>query len=277
MKKIYYTILCLALTSFFISCNDDSDNMNEKYPIEEKWRNINLSTHYQVPSFTERDETGSLRIRISQDDTLHYSFTINNLKNTDKIEAAYFHAGNIVENGPIILNLPVGSFESGEKRIALRKSLVDSLRNNKNEIYFSIYTREAPGGLLRGQLNKRISMSVDVDLTGKNEIPVVNTTATGKAIIRLTSDKELYYKLDVQNLEAGDALTEANIYLGNDTVSKGSILVSLCKTGSDFGKANKLLLEDGILNSLKNGSTYINAFSKKHAAGVVRGQISQSK
>jgi hypothetical protein len=121
-------------------------------------------------------------------------------------------------------------------------------------------------------MNIGIDMAVDVALSGTNEVPPVVTTASGIALLRLTTDKKLYSRITVNNLEAGDALLFAHIHKAPIGVN-GSVIVDLAANAADFGVIKMTTLTDLLVTSVKVDPVYVNAHSTMHPGGVVRGQI----
>ena len=111
-----------------------------------------------------------------------------------------------------------------------------------------------------------------IQLSGANEVPPVNTTATGTAHLRLTADRTLYSKVIVEDLEAGDALRFSHVHSGATGVN-GPVEIFLCHTADDFGKNIVTTLTEAQYNLLLNGACYVNAHSNFHPPGLVRGQV----
>ena len=124
-----------------------------------------------------------------------------------------------------------------------------------------------------------------VGLSGLQEVPPVDTDASGKAKVRLRGDDRLKFKLKVCDIEEVFA---AHIHLGAFGVN-GPILLTLfdgdpfstdrCKTLSkgklDSGDLTGPLSDwDAFVEQLRNGNTYINVHTADHGGGEIRGQIS---
>lgn len=273
--KIFNFIKIVGVVAFvlfaFSSCNNDDDDNSREIIWE-----IPLSAKFQNPGLQNRPETGLLVMRLHNNTTLEYSFTVQNLTAGDVLTMAHFHTGDVLTNGGIILNFQptfLGNRASGT--LSIRQSLADSLWSSSNEIYFNVHSQQAPDGLVRGQVNADILYAADVTLVGTNQVPPVTTTATGTAAIRLTTNLMLYSKVTVNNLESNDAITVAHIHSGDVGVN-GDILITLCSNAGDFG-VNKLQTLSGDMTALlMNSNTYVNAHSTVHPTGVVRGQLSNA-
>lgn len=140
------------------------------------------------------------------------------------------------------------------------------------EQYLEAHDKVSPSGLLRGQLNTKLEMVADVALSGANEVPAVTTAATGIALLRLTSSKQLFIRVSVAGLEANDALTASHIHRGA-TGANGGILLGLYTNAADFGTVKVFTVDDAQIATLKNDALYVNVHSTSRPSGVVRGQI----
>jgi len=117
--------------------------------------------------------------------------------------------------------------------------------------------------------------SIIAKLTGKNEVPPVNTQATGTAQFQLSSDgKELNYDLSAINL---NGFMMAHIHQGKAgengqpvaplQMGKGKV------TSSDLqGSLASKQISD-LVDIIKNGQTYVNVHTDQNQNGEIRGQI----
>jgi len=120
------------------------------------------------------------------------------------------------------------------------------------------------------------SQTFTAKLTGNNEVPPVNTPATGMAQFQLSSDgKELNYDLSATNLKG---FMMAHVHQGKAgengppvttplSIGKGKI------TSSDLqGPLAGKQISD-IVNIMKNGGAYANVHTQQNQNGEIRGQI----
>lgn len=115
-------------------------------------------------------------------------------------------------------------------------------------------------------------LNMVVHLSGDNEVPAVNTTAQGRVHLRLTSDRTLYSKIMVDQLEEGDVLRFAHVHIGAAGVN-GPVRIFLAHTADDFGKNMVQTLTPEQYDLLLNDEVYANAHSNFYPPGIVRGQI----
>ncbi|HLP38399.1 CHRD domain-containing protein [Lacibacter sp.] len=268
-KFLLKSAVLLFLPAVFFSCKKNKTDTT----VVKEW-SLNLSAKNENPAPASRAESGLATIKLMSDNSITYNFNVTGLASTDALTAAHFHSGNAGANGSVILNFNPsfsGTASSGTI-LNVRQSLVDSLKNDANEIYFNVHSNQVASGLVRAQINTKVELAMDIMLSGANEVPAVNTSATGMAQLRLTADKKLYSVITVSNLAAGDALLFAHLHNGAVGVN-GAIVLGIAGSASDFAVNKVYALTDAIYNSIKSDAMYVNAHSTLYAGGVVRGQI----
>ena len=121
-------------------------------------------------------------------------------------------------------------------------------------------------------------------LSGQEEIPPVQTTASGKAWFKPMQDK-VWFKLNVTDMQG---VTQAHIHTGKQG-ENGPILVTLYKSDTPqsingklaYGNITANLLEgpmkgkqiSDLATAMSNGTTYVNVHTEKYPNGEIRGQI----
>lgn len=272
-KFINLSMVGLMAALVFTSCKKEAPVKELKVSVVKEW-SIDLSTKYQVPAVVCNNQTGKVKLQLFSDNSLSYKIEVKGVEKGDKLIAAHIHEGNVLENGMIVLGFDPMFTEGNAMGVItnLRSSFADSLKNDMNELYFNVHSKEHPKGLVRGQLNVGIELADDVVLKGSNQNPAVNTMAKGLALIRLTSDKKLYSNVTVKDLESWDELLYAHIHKG-DTGANGPVIVTLCMNAADFGMIKINPLSDENFMIIKKDYNYVNVHSKAFPKGIVRGQI----
>jgi hypothetical protein len=121
-------------------------------------------------------------------------------------------------------------------------------------------------------------------LSGQQEVPPVQSTASGMAWFKTMQDK-IWFKLNVTDMQG---VTQAHIHTGKQG-ENGPILVTLYKSDTPqpingklaYGNITANLLEgpmkgkqiSDLTTAMSNGSTYVNVHTEKYPKGEVRGQI----
>jgi CHRD domain-containing protein len=259
----------VLLATSLQSCKHDSDTGPSTV---KKWT-VEIKSIYEVPAPANRNEEGEADIELLSDNSLKFTVHIHNLSPSDALTNAHIHTGDAGTSGGILIPFNptfTGAGTTGTVT-GLRQGQIDTLLGKP--VYVNVHSTQAPAGLARGQLDKTVVLAQDIALLGTNEVPSVTTTATGKAILRLTSDKVLYSVVTVNNLESNDTLTVSHIHPGA-TGTNGSPLIFLCNSLSDFGLVKVSdPLTDAVYNQLTKDPMYVNAHSRRHGPGLIRGQI----
>ncbi len=121
-------------------------------------------------------------------------------------------------------------------------------------------------------------------LSGQQEVPPVQTTASGMAWFKPMQDK-VWFKLNVTDMQG---VTQAHIHTGKQG-ENGPVVVTLYKSATpqpingklSYGNITANLLEgpmkgkqiSDLATAMSNGSTYVNVHTEKYPNGEIRGQI----
>jgi len=110
-------------------------------------------------------------------------------------------------------------------------------------------------------------------LSGSNEVPAVDSKASGTATVTLDGNK-LTFKLEVSNL---DNATMAHIH-GAESGKNGGVLLPLYAGEGSAGFSGVLAqgtvtVGDNVLEAIRSGDAYVNVHTKAHPGGELRGQL----
>lgn len=121
-------------------------------------------------------------------------------------------------------------------------------------------------------------------LSGQQEVPPVQTTASGMAWFKPMQDK-VWFKVNVTDMQG---VTQAHIHTGKQG-ENGPVVVTLYKSETpqsingklSYGNITANLLEgpmkgkqiSDLATAMSNGSTYVNVHTEKYPNGEIRGQI----
>jgi len=131
-------------------------------------------------------------------------------------------------------------------------------------------------------------------LSGRQEVPVVSTGASGEFEARVESDGSISYKLSYEGLEGGNTLF-AHIHLAQKNVN-GGVMTFLCGGGTKptpcpnvSGTVEGVIAATDILGlatqqvpagafdefkrALFNGTAYANVHTQASPGGEIRGQV----
>jgi len=109
----------------------------------------------------------------------------------------------------------------------------------------------------------------NVVLSGSQEVPPVNTAATGGGTITVLMDRSVFGSVTT----TGVAATMAHIHLGARG-QNGPVIVPLNKTGdSTWSVPASIRLNDTQYEAYRLGNLYVNVHSAANPGGEIRGQI----
>ncbi len=126
---------------------------------------------------------------------------------------------------------------------------------------------------------------LNATLSGLEEVPSVNTMATGEAefVPVLPNNETIDFSVNATNIED---VTAGHIHMGIQH-ENGQVVVTLFEFGADQNEVSErgtitadmltgpmegLAISD-LLTAMKNGSTYINIHTTQYPDGEIRGQI----
>ncbi|MFQ5572085.1 MAG: CHRD domain-containing protein, partial [Rhodothermales bacterium] len=200
---------------------------------------------------------------------------------------AHIHKGNIGSNGDILFNLTTtldaddrsGTFEVAHNQFTLDDEQLRLLDDSRT--YLNIHTDGTPDGEIRGQFLPFTVRIFEAALSGRNEVPQVNTSGTG-GILATFDAPTLTLTGSLRNLSSRVDLSlrnGAHIHLGSP-IENNVILFELApilldggQSGSFLGGNNQFALSIDQVDSLFNGQLYVNVHTLNHPPGEVRGQL----
>jgi len=186
------------------------------------------------------------------------------------VTAAHIHTGAADTTGPVIIGLQGDEdlWTIPEETVLTEEQFQNLLAGN---LYINVHTKADPAGEIRGQIQVKTTVKRFIThLAGSQEVPSVETTAKGVAMLQLdlttgiiTGKIKLFDLSDV---------TGSHIHLG-EKGTNGPVVVAL--TGDDSVRNipdNTKLTSEQITQLLK-GLMYYNVHSSKNPSGEIRGQI----
>jgi hypothetical protein len=106
-------------------------------------------------------------------------------------------------------------------------------------------------------------------LSGAQEVPPVNTQASGRSSITVVGDKVITGQVETSNINA----TAAHIHEGASG-QNGPVIIPLVKTGANvWSVPGNTVLSSSQFDSYRAGNLYINVHSAANPAGEIRGQL----
>lgn len=131
-------------------------------------------------------------------------------------------------------------------------------------------------GLLAGCGNNRNSETFEATLNGSNEVPEVNTDASGTVTVTLEGDS---IHVEGQFSGLSSEYIASHIHKGGENENGAPILPLEPTLGSDKLSGSwdaSYQLNESQVSALKADSLYINVHSTEHKPGEIRGQLTSS-
>lgn len=231
---------------------------------------LTLSGEEEVPAVTSAGTaTADLTINVGTG-AVQGTLTITGID----VTAAHIHDGFAGSNGPVLVGLEQDSTDPSIYNVPAGALLdaagVDDLL--AAGLYLNAHTAANPGGELRAQILPADFVLYFAALSGKNEVPRVDTVANGRAAITVnTVSGAIVVQAQVSGLDGANAAHVHDGFAG----ANGPVLVGLTQDGSDPGR---WFVEDGLLNgagidAFNAGGLYVNVHSPDNPGGELRGQI----
>lgn len=274
MRKVYLTLMISFLVFVLTGCSNEENTQPAKTIV--KSFNVALNTSNSIPVVNSRNETGSIQMNLYSDNSLEFTISVNNLASTDALTVAHVHSGDVLSTGGVLIGLVDNSTISFSESkaygtISLSLDQVSALKGDN--VYVNVHSNEEQSGLLRGQIDKEINNAYNILLSPSNSVPAITDRAeTGIFYMRLVGSM-LYYKVVVNNLKSGDAITAAHIHEGNAT-SNGGVFVNLnIGSTSQLDTSLSISLDTEGVSKLNTDELYVNVHSRDYSSGLLRGQI----
>jgi hypothetical protein len=114
-----------------------------------------------------------------------------------------------------------------------------------------------------------IAAGTSINLSGSQEVPPVQTSASGTGTITVNDDKSVSGSVTTKGIKA----TMAHIHEASPG-QNGGVVIPLTKKGdNEWVVPPEAKLNDAQYQAYKAGNLYVNVHSDAHKAGEIRGQL----
>lgn len=271
-REPFAMLLLLVALHGCSDSNDDDDAQPPPPPEPPPANTADFDTSLraaEVVGGSDATGSGNAQLTVDLDDgTLTGTVTITDLEP----EAVTLRRGFAGDRGEPLVELEEtgGGEWTFPADAALNEADLDLLQDGG--IHLTASTADAPDGALRGQIIPDGIELRFVELSGAQEVPPVETSASATAALTLDrADSELELHLNATDL---DDAVESHIHDGVAGVN-GPILIGLVRDPDDGSHwlLEDLELEPDQLEALDAAGLYLNVHTPDHPAGEVRGQI----
>lgn len=259
-------LCCLSL----FSCQKE-EAVEETAYLRKYW-NETASSNYEVPATRSTELKAHCFLNLMTDHVFYYDILVDADGKEDAITGAGLYTGTAASTGTLLADLkPTINGRHVKGSIQLTAGQAALLMGQP--VFLNLTSAASPAGLVRLQLDKNIDWYADIPLSAAAVVPAATTTASGKVVIRITTDKVLHYQFIINGLEAGDALTDAHLHAGA-AGANGAQQYVFATAAADYNTVKTAPgLADAILTSIKTGISYIDVHSVNKPAGLLRGQL----
>ena len=134
---------------------------------------------------------------------------------------------------------------------------------------FSLAIVALIAGTLAGSAGIANANEISFSLSGDQEVPPVQTTASGNGTIKVEDDKSIQGKITTSNIKGtGAHIHEAQVG------KNGPDIITLQKTSDDeWTVPSGAKLTDAQYDAFKAGGLYVNVHSNENKNGEIRGQL----
>ena len=186
--------------------------------------------------------------------------------------AAHIHQGAIGENGPVAFEfVDNGDGTMSVEEVEITAEQADMLQND--EWYINVHTEQTPSGEVRGQIVGGDTEILAFVLSGRQEVPAVDTEATGNGYATVNTGTNAV-NLKVVTTGVEDAVA-AHIHEG-EVGENGGVVVFLEQSADDpsvWQTPDGATLEVDVIEQLLDGGHYVNVHTPDVPSGELRGQI----
>ena len=191
----------------------------------------------------------------------------------DDATQAHVHQAFAGANGAVIVPMAQDMTDVGHwsaEGITLNAAGLTAFTSG--QLYVNIHSPANPGGEIRGQILPEGIKVLLVELSGIQEVPAVDTNASGIASVTLDEAGALV-TVHANSSGLGDASASHlhNAFGGTN----GAVEIGLTQDGSDpeHWFAEQQSLDAAQLAAVLAGSTYVNVHSPANPGGEIRGQV----
>jgi hypothetical protein len=124
-------------------------------------------------------------------------------------------------------------------------------------------------GILASGTGLAVAGATQVTLSGAQEVPPVQTSATGKGTITVNDDKSVSGSVMTMGVKG----TMAHIHVAAPGKNGGVAIPLERKSENEWAVPAGAMLTDAQYKSYKAGELYVNVHSDAHKGGEIRGQL----
>ena len=191
----------------------------------------------------------------------------------DDATQAHVHEAYAGDTGPVLVALAQDPADDGRwfvEDATLNAAGLEAFAAGR--LYVNIHSPANPGGEIRGQVLPEGIALLFTELEGSQEIPPVDTRASGLAAVTLDEAGALVtIHVNTNRLGTASASHLHSAFGGTN----GGVAIGLAQDGGNAAHwfVEEAALDAAVLDALLAGGTYVNVHSPAHPGGEIRGQV----
>ncbi len=244
-----------------------------------------LDTEQEVPAPMGSEGVGLAFVGLNHSmDTLFYEALVTNL--TGPITTAHFHEGEPGVAGGVLIGLDDDIMGNRISGFVVGAALTVENINKflSGMIYLNVHTAMNPAGEIRGQVYKLAREGYTFRLSGDQEVPAVETMASGTGLVSIDQDQSNVHFMFAFNDLSGPA-TMAHFHMAPMGQNGGVIFdlgpFTMMNSSSDaaFGywsNDDMMPFDAEAAAAFRNDMVYVNIHTAANPGGELRGQVLRS-
>ncbi|MCH8531003.1 MAG: CHRD domain-containing protein [Saccharospirillum sp.] len=258
-------LLIVATAIGLFGCGNGNNGLGP----DTKSYEVRLSGEQEVP-MVDTEQSAMATVNINEADM---TVTADmDLSNVTGVTAAHIHSGEVGTNGPVVFGFSdsnsngVWTIESDDITQAQQDALL------AGKWYINVHTGSFPDGELRGQVLTDTQMVKVFTLAGEQEVPPVNTNASGQGYLLYDSSN---FMLTLNVWTEDITATAAHIHRA-EAGRNGPVLLTLeehADTAGLWQLPAESILSASSVSDLESANLYVNIHTAAHSGGEIRGQI----
>ncbi|MGV3765117.1 MAG: CHRD domain-containing protein [Chitinophagaceae bacterium] len=267
IRNLQRVFLFAALLAGLVSCSKNDEPIETAF-VRKYWNEM-ASSMFVVPAPAGSEVKAQLFLNLMTDHVFYYDILFGSDYTANDISGAALYYGSAASQGELLADLaPVINGRHLKGKVQLTAEQAQDLM--EKQVFLSVASKTQPGGIARLQLEKNIDWAGDVALSGAELDPPSGSSATGKVILRLTTDKVLHYQVQVAGQGGSDVLGLTHVHEYNVSPA---LSFPLAEAPADYNTVKSVPASDALIKALKTNPVIIDVHSTDFPAGLIGGKL----
>lgn len=267
IRNLQRVFFFAALLAALVSCSKKDEPIDTAF-VRKYW-NESGSSKFVVPAPAVPEVKAQFFLHLMTDHVFHYDILFGSDYTADDISGAALYYGSAASPGELLADLsPVVNGRHLKGKLQLTAAQAQDIM--EKQVFLNVVSKTLPGGIARLQLEKNIDWAGDVALSGGEVNPPSGSAATGRVILRLTTDKVLHYQVQVSGQAGSDVLGAAHLHEYNVSPA---LSFPLAEASADYNTVKSVPASDALIKALKTNPVFIDVHSTAFPLGLIGGKL----